>query len=53
MRHVPFRVQAAAKQAGGTYTTSSISVSKDGRRPFWADQTTDCEHRLLTRQACH
>jgi hypothetical protein len=30
----PFRIQAAAKQADGTYTTSSISVGKDGGRPF-------------------
>lgn len=29
-----FRVQAAAKQADGTYTASSISVGKDGARPF-------------------
>jgi hypothetical protein len=30
----PFRAQAAAKQTDGTYTTSSISVGKDGTRPF-------------------
>src|SRR5262245_48522872 len=30
----PFRVQSAAKQADGTYTASSISVGKDGGRPF-------------------
>jgi hypothetical protein len=30
----PFRAQAAAKQTDGTYTTSSISVGKDGARPF-------------------
>jgi hypothetical protein len=30
----PFRAQAATKQADGTYTTSSISVGKDGGRPF-------------------
>jgi hypothetical protein len=31
---VPFRAQAAAKQTDGTYTASSISVGKDGGRPF-------------------
>jgi hypothetical protein len=30
----PFRAQAAVKQTDGTYTTSSISVGKDGGRPF-------------------
>jgi hypothetical protein len=30
----PFRAQAATKQPDGTYTTSSISVGKDGGRPF-------------------
>jgi hypothetical protein len=30
----PFRAQAATKQTDGTYTTSSISVVKDGGRPF-------------------
>jgi hypothetical protein len=30
----PFRAQTAAKQTDGTYTTSSISVGKDGTRPF-------------------
>jgi hypothetical protein len=30
----PFRAQAATKQTDGTYTTSSISVGKDGGRPF-------------------
>jgi hypothetical protein len=30
----PFRAQAAAKQTDGTYTASSISVGKDGGRPF-------------------
>ena len=30
----PFRVQAAAKQSDGTYTATSISVGKDGGRPF-------------------
>ena len=30
----PFRAQAAAKQTDGTYTTSSISVGRDGGRPF-------------------
>jgi hypothetical protein len=30
----PFRAQAAAKQADGTYTASNISVGKDGGRPF-------------------
>ena len=30
----PFRVQAAAKQSDGTYTAASISVGKDGGRPF-------------------
>ena len=29
-----FRVQEAAKQADGTYTTSRISVGRDGARPF-------------------
>jgi hypothetical protein len=29
-----FRVQAAAKQADGSYTASSISVGRDGARPF-------------------
>ena len=29
-----FRVQGAAKQADGSYTASSISVGKDGGRPF-------------------
>ena len=30
----PFRVQAATKQSDGTYTAASISVGKDGGRPF-------------------
>jgi hypothetical protein len=30
----PFRVQTAAKQPDGTYTATSISVGKDGGRPF-------------------
>jgi hypothetical protein len=30
----PFRAQAAAKQADGTYTASNISVGRDGARPF-------------------
>jgi len=30
----PFRVQAAAKQSDGTYTAASISVGRDGGRPF-------------------
>jgi hypothetical protein len=30
----PFRVQSAAKQGDGTYTAASISVGKDGGRPF-------------------
>src|SRR5262249_2347011 len=30
----PFRVQTAAKQPDGTYTAASISVGKDGGRPF-------------------
>jgi hypothetical protein len=30
----PFRAQTAAKQTDGTYTTSSISVGKDGTRLF-------------------
>src|SRR5215475_3791015 len=30
----PFRVQTAARQPDGTYTATSISVGKDGRRPF-------------------
>lgn len=30
----PFRVQTAAKQNDGTYTAASISVGKDGGRPF-------------------
>ena len=30
----PFRVQSAAKQSDGTYTAASISVGKDGGRPF-------------------
>jgi hypothetical protein len=34
MAGAPFRVQAAAKQADGTYTASNISVGKDGGRPF-------------------
>jgi hypothetical protein len=29
-----FRVQAAAKQADGSFTASSINVGKDGARPF-------------------
>jgi hypothetical protein len=29
-----FRVQEAAKQADGTYTTSRIGVGRDGARPF-------------------
>jgi hypothetical protein len=29
-----FRVQAAAKQSDGTYTATSISVGRDGGRPF-------------------
>ena len=29
-----FRTQEAAKQADGTYTTSRISVGRDGARPF-------------------
>jgi hypothetical protein len=29
-----FRVQAAAKQADGSYTASAISVGRDGGRPF-------------------
>jgi len=29
-----FRAQEAAKQADGTYTTSRISVGRDGARPF-------------------
>jgi len=29
-----FRVQAAEKQADGSYTTSNISVGRDGGRPF-------------------
>jgi hypothetical protein len=31
---VPFRIQTAAKQPDGTYTATSISVGKDGGRPF-------------------
>jgi len=30
----PFRVQAAARQSDGTYTAASISVGRDGGRPF-------------------
>jgi hypothetical protein len=30
----PFRIQTAAKQPDGTYTAASISVGKDGGRPF-------------------
>ena len=30
----PFSVQAAAKQADGTYTSPRINVGKDGGRPF-------------------
>ncbi len=30
----PFRIQRAAKQSDGTYTATSISVGKDGGRPF-------------------
>jgi len=30
----PFRIQTAAKQPDGTYTATSISVGKDGGRPF-------------------
>jgi hypothetical protein len=30
----PFRIQAAAKQPDGTYTAASISVGRDGGRPF-------------------
>jgi hypothetical protein len=30
----PFRVQTAARQSDGTYTATSISVGKDGGRPF-------------------
>jgi len=30
----PFRIQTAARQNDGTYTASSISVGKDGGRPF-------------------
>jgi len=30
----PFRIQAAVKQSDGTYTATSISVGKDGGRPF-------------------
>jgi|SRR5262245_1413883 len=30
----PFRIQAATKQTDGSYTASSISVGKDGGRPF-------------------
>jgi hypothetical protein len=30
----PFRTQTAAKQPDGTYTATSISVGKDGGRPF-------------------
>jgi len=30
----PFRIQTAAKQSDGTYTATSISVGKDGGRPF-------------------
>jgi hypothetical protein len=30
----PFRVQTAVKQSDGTYTAASISVGKDGGRPF-------------------
>jgi hypothetical protein len=30
----PFRIQTAARQPDGTYTTSSISVGRDGGRPF-------------------
>jgi hypothetical protein len=34
MAGASFRAQAATKQADGTYTTSAISVGKDGGRPF-------------------
>jgi hypothetical protein len=30
----PFRVQTAARQSDGTYTATSVSVGKDGGRPF-------------------
>jgi hypothetical protein len=30
----PFRVQTAVKQSDGTYTAASISVGRDGGRPF-------------------
>jgi len=30
----PFRVQAAARQSDGTYSAASISVGRDGGRPF-------------------
>lgn len=30
----PFRIQTATKQPDGTYTATSISVGKDGGRPF-------------------
>jgi hypothetical protein len=30
----PFRALAAVKQADGTFTAASISVGKDGGRPF-------------------
>jgi hypothetical protein len=30
----PFRIQTAARQPDGTYTATSISVGKDGGRPF-------------------
>ena len=30
----PFRIQTAAKLPDGTYTATSISVGKDGGRPF-------------------
>ena len=31
---MPFRIQAAAKQPDGTYAAASISVGRDGGRPF-------------------
>jgi hypothetical protein len=30
----PFRIQTAERQPDGTYTATSISVGKDGGRPF-------------------
>jgi len=30
----PFRIQTATKQSDGTYTATSVSVGKDGGRPF-------------------